>query len=432
MVDDAISSSGPVEREILNDAVSSMEQRINTKRSNTASWHSPKSKWLPTTTTHDYSVKNIEEIPSHFICPYCKLVFREPYQLVCGHQACQSCINFTNNEMICLICSEVSSKENIRLDHDFSRKVQQKLISCSICDWIGSLTIYQQHIDQQHHNIESKAMMIDVHTQQYDHSNLIQHVNKSETQQEILSNVFSSSCSMLLPHNSSTINNQQQSHNIIRHNHRLLETIDVVLSPDLKISYDLLAQELWPMKQASDNALRTSDCGTYRWKISDVQKKIGIINIASDAQSGRQKSIYSPAFYLSPTGYKMCLRLYLNGDSDVRGRHISLFLVIMRGEYDAFIDWPFSYEVLFRLIDQSTLNNNQRNIIASFWPDTSSDSFQRPFYSMNHGYDNTMLIETKINTLNERPVSSSILYIGGSPNDEEYIDTTDEDFTNIN
>ncbi|CAF4278972.1 unnamed protein product, partial [Rotaria sordida] len=208
MVDDAISSSGPVEREILNDAVSSMEQRISTKRSNTASWHSSKSKWLPTTTTHDYSVKNIEEIPSHFICPYCKLVFREPYPLVCGHQACQSCINFTNDEMICLICSKVSSKKN-------------------------------QHIDQQHHNIESKAMMIDVHTQQYDHSNLIQDVNKTETQQEIVSNIFSSSCSILLPHNSSTINNQQQNHNIIRHNHRLLETIDVVLSPDPKISYDL-------------------------------------------------------------------------------------------------------------------------------------------------------------------------------------------------
>ncbi|CAF3574322.1 unnamed protein product [Rotaria sp. Silwood1] len=177
------------------------------------------------------------------------------------------------------------------------------------------------------------------------------------------------------------------------------------------------------------------------------------ISLLVDAQNGRQKSIYSPVFYSSPSGYKMCLRLYLNGDVDVRGRYMALFLVIMRGEFDAIIHWPFAYKVIFRLIDQSPLNNNRRHITASFWANTESDCFKRPIYSMNHGYgikdflslmefeqnkslyiiDNTMFIEAKIDFLSDNsPVLSSISYTSGSPNDEEYIDTMDEDSTNIN
>lgn len=52
-----------------------------------------------------------------------------------------------------------------------------------------------------------------------------------------------------------------------------------------------------------------------------------------------------PAFYSSKYGYKMCLRLYLNGDGSGRGTHLSLFFVVMRGKYDALLKWPFSQKV---------------------------------------------------------------------------------------
>ncbi|CAF4279863.1 unnamed protein product, partial [Rotaria sordida] len=121
---------------------------------------------------------------------------------------------------------------------------------------------------------------------------------------------------------------------------------------------------------------------------------------------------------------------------------------IMRNDYDAILHWPFSYEVSFCLIDQSTLNNNQHNTTASFWPDIRLDCFQRPVYNMNHSYgikefcslvefeqnksfyirDNIMFIEANINFLTERPVLPSILYTGGSPNDDDCIDRTGENF----
>ncbi|CAF4496158.1 unnamed protein product [Rotaria sp. Silwood2] len=129
MVNHAISSLRLIERETLNSVVSSMEQRISTKRSNAASCHSKKPKIL--------------SVATDCICPYCKLIFREPYQLNCGHRCCESCINFTDNKMICLTCSEVSTNENIRSDRGFSIDMQQQSISCSICTWVGSLVLYQ-------------------------------------------------------------------------------------------------------------------------------------------------------------------------------------------------------------------------------------------------------------------------------------------------
>ena len=51
------------------------------------------------------------------------------------------------------------------------------------------------------------------------------------------------------------------------------------------------------------------------------------------------------AFYTAKYGYKLCLRLYLNGDGTGKRTHLSLFIVIMRGEYDALLSWPFRNKV---------------------------------------------------------------------------------------
>ena len=70
----------------------------------------------------------------------------------------------------------------------------------------------------------------------------------------------------------------------------------------------------------------------------------------------------------------MCARIYLNGDGMGRGTHISVFFVVMRGQYDALLRWPFRQKVTFMLMDQ----DNVEHVIDAFRPDPSSSSFQRP------------------------------------------------------
>lgn len=123
-----------------------------------------------------------------------------------------------------------------------------------------------------------------------------------------------------------------------------------------------------------DSSSLAANNGSYIWKITGVAEKI------ANAIADRQTSIYSPPFYSSPTGYKMCMRLYLNGDGQARRTHLSLFFVLMRGNYDPILVWPFQYKITFCLYDQT---GSQRHMIDSFRPDTRSNSFQQPRSNMN-------------------------------------------------
>lgn len=114
--------------------------------------------------------------------------------------------------------------------------------------------------------------------------------------------------------------------------------------------------------------------GNLMWRITEWSKK------RREAMSGQCTSIYSTAFYTSRSGYKMCVRLYPNGDGMGKGTHVSIFFVIMRGNYDALLSWPFNHRVIFRMIDQGP---NGSHLIDSFRPDPSSTSFKRPTSEMN-------------------------------------------------
>ncbi|KPP74726.1 TNF receptor-associated factor 2-like, partial [Scleropages formosus] len=105
--------------------------------------------------------------------------------------------------------------------------------------------------------------------------------------------------------------------------------------------------------------------GTLLWKVCDLNQKM------KEAASGRRNNHYSPAFYTSRYGFKVCMRLYLNGDGVGKGTHISLFFVVMKGEYDALLSWPFRHK------------NQKEHVIDAFRPDLSSSSFQRPVTDMN-------------------------------------------------
>ncbi|CAH3023646.1 unnamed protein product [Porites evermanni] len=108
--------------------------------------------------------------------------------------------------------------------------------------------------------------------------------------------------------------------------------------------------------------------GQLLWKITEFARR------RNEAVSGQQISFYSPCFFTGRYGYKMCARIYLNGDGMGRGTHISVFFVVMRGQYDALLRWPFRQKVTFMLMDQ----DNVEHVIDAFRPDPSSSSFQRP------------------------------------------------------
>ena len=85
---------------------------------------------------------------------------------------------------------------------------------------------------------------------------------------------------------------------------------------------------------------QTSYDGVLLWRVGDVRRR------REEAKAGRVASIYSHAFYTSRTGYKMCARLYFNGDGMGRNTHLSLYFVICQGDFDGLLKWPFKQKVV--------------------------------------------------------------------------------------
>ncbi|XP_068024856.1 TNF receptor-associated factor 5 isoform X4 [Melanerpes formicivorus] len=114
--------------------------------------------------------------------------------------------------------------------------------------------------------------------------------------------------------------------------------------------------------------------GKLIWKITDYRMK------KKEAVEGRVLSIFSQPFYTSRCGYRLCARAYLNGDGSGKGTHVSLYFVVMRGEFDSLLLWPFKQKVTLMLLDQSGKKNH---IVEVFRADPNSSSFKRPDGEMN-------------------------------------------------
>ena len=59
----------------------------------------------------------------------------------------------------------------------------------------------------------------------------------------------------------------------------------------------------------------------------------------------------SPSFYSH--GYKMCLSAKANGYGDGMNSHVSVFVHMMKGDYDDQLKWPFHGDITIQILNQS-------------------------------------------------------------------------------
>ena len=114
-------------------------------------------------------------------------------------------------------------------------------------------------------------------------------------------------------------------------------------------------------------------CESFTWRID------GFSEVLRKAKSGENTIVESSPFYRY--GYKCKLNVGPNDDT-----HFSVFLIIMKGEYDASLTWPFHKKVTFTLIDQQENANDRKNIVWSFTSDPKRRSFERPVKEQNVGW----------------------------------------------
>jgi len=92
-IDNIIDGSNPIDTLSIKSFAATIAQRVSTKLSRTSPRRSPAASRLASTPINGSSGENIEQIQSKYMCPSCQIIFREPFQLVCGHRICRSCID---------------------------------------------------------------------------------------------------------------------------------------------------------------------------------------------------------------------------------------------------------------------------------------------------------------------------------------------------
>ncbi|CAH1785557.1 unnamed protein product [Owenia fusiformis] len=126
-----------------------------------------------------------------------------------------------------------------------------------------------------------------------------------------------------------------------------------------------------------DNDARSCN-GVYVWKVNNYS------HLRHEAQSGETTVIHSPGFYTSYYGYKLCVRMNLNGVDNAHGTHLSIFIHFMQGEYDFMLDWPFNGKITLSIMDQSEVCELRQNVTETLSSKSNLAAFQKPETIRNH------------------------------------------------
>ena len=122
-------------------------------------------------------------------------------------------------------------------------------------------------------------------------------------------------------------------------------------------------------------------------------------------------------FYVTPGGYKMCIRVYANGYGVGAGTHVSVYTELLEGSYDDQLHWPFLGTVRYEVLNQLADEKHYSRVIL--FDDGDDMQFGRsigygkflPHYSLSHDpasntqylLDDTLYFRVSIKVANHKP-----------------------------
>ena len=107
----------------------------------------------------------------------------------------------------------------------------------------------------------------------------------------------------------------------------------------LRVSAIVYSTPLLPLTPAWQDSLSTTQSGA-QFTISEYSKRKQFDN-----------KYYSPRFTTSPQGYRLCLRVCANGYGSSKGSHLSISAVILKGQHDDHLQWPFTGTIIIELLN---------------------------------------------------------------------------------
>ena len=124
----------------------------------------------------------------------------------------------------------------------------------------------------------------------------------------------------------------------------------------------------------------------FVWKINNFNEML------RQAKTTGYKRLDSVPFYTNFYGYKLKVKFYPNGQTWGKNTHLSVYIGIMKGEYDAILAWPFNKKVSFALIDQQEDPVERENVVKRTSPGDHPENCARPINEENISRGHTQFI----------------------------------------
>ena len=142
----------------------------------------------------------------------------------------------------------------------------------------------------------------------------------------------------------------------------------------------------------------------FVWKINNFNEML------RQAKTEGNNVLESVPFYTKRYGYKLRVQFHLNGCKSGKNTHLSVYIVIMKGEYDAIIAWPFKKKVRVILIDQQEDLVERENVVRPVSLSEQPKHGARPIGKENIGWGYPEFVSQK-NLFSRRYLVDDTLFL---------------------
>ncbi|XP_015596117.1 TNF receptor-associated factor 6 [Cephus cinctus] len=345
-------------------------------------------------------------LESRFECPICLTWLREPVLTSCGHKFCSECINtwLRKEGASCPVDSKpLKPESDLFRDLYTSREISQQRTHCPYQEFGCALELsrmdLEAHVSQCPHRrnfecpFKKAGCLEDFQSEEARSSHLeksiVSHLTLLGSALPRLTSLVESNARDLEskfweapPKNASTsVAKDGNSSPLLTEWQQLLKSLYeriVVLEQqnrELNIMLSNQRNQLTTMQTSirfNNEEMNLKHCnGLYIWRLASFADKLETM------RSDPLKMFYSPGFYTSPNGYKICARINISSKNP---HFLSLLVHLMHSKNDDALDWPFNGLISFVLVHASDSERNIRETAAS---KPELEAFRKPTSELN-------------------------------------------------
>lgn len=338
---------------------------------------------------------------ARFECPICLAWLRDPILTSCGHRFCRNCMDswLKGKNPCCPVDGMKLTKDDIFPDNFTRREISQQRTKCpnivrgcleelNPLDVETHLLTCKYKIPELPENEKLRCSFVDMGCDEKfeDEPELQRHLDKdvqkhlmmvSHAYSKLLSNNQASSSTALAqqanfwdPPSKTDTNNSNNVNDLLK---ALYEKI-VILEQKTREQDIIIANMSEQLSSVnilfSKMSLRYCG-GIYLWYFNDFKNKINAMRNDSRIMH------YSPGFYTSPNGYRLCVRLNLSPNDP---NSIAILIHMMKTEHDTSLDWPFSGRLTIVLIHPK---DPFKNIKETMMTRPELEAFRCPINELN-------------------------------------------------